>query len=308
MGQTYSLKASNVIITVASWEERFLLGMGQLIETIKPSRILMFHYKEYADWSSGNRKHISELCKKKDIDLTGDIELSFGSPRDSWEELVSQVRHMTVPAKLITLDISTMPREVIWSICHVLSQQKICCQYTYHKPQPEDGYGKWLSRDPGRPRILYRLAGIQHLGRSTALVLQTGYDVERVKQLVRFYEPEKLLLGLQVGNQFENVAHNREKYNAEFSGDRDTDLFDVDGYSLNGSYDVFRKETAPLLKKYNVILSSLGPKIGALSLYMVKRSFPDVALSYIPSNEFNHAYSQGIGTCIHGILNNKSEV
>jgi hypothetical protein len=301
MNHISSIQCTNTIITVASWEERFLLGMNQLIETIRPSNVLMFHFKEYADWSSDNRMQVSEVCERNGIKLQGNMELSFSAPLESWKELVGQIRQSLVPGELITLDVSTMPREVIWSICHVLSQQQTPLQYVYHMPQ-ENGYSGWLSRDPGRPRIIYRLAGIQHLGRQTALILQTGYDVERVKQLVRFYEPDKLLLGLQTGDQFQNVEQNRKKHEAAFAKSKDTDLFDVDGYSLNESYHELKMRIEPLLEKYNIILSSLGPKIGALSLFMVKRTFPEVAMSYAPSNEFNRDYSKGIGALIHGIL------
>jgi hypothetical protein len=304
MSQNFSLRQTDIVITVASWEERFLLGMKRLIKTVQPSRILMFHYEKYAKWSNDNRKQISDLCKGKGITMEGDIELSFGSPLDSWKKLVAQTSKIVISKKLITLDISTMPREVIWSVCHVLSQQQVPLQYVYYKPK-DNGYGDWLSRDPGRPRLLYRLAGIQHIGRPTALVVQTGYDVERVKQLARFYEPEKLLLGLQTGEQFENTRRNREKHKNAFRKHNDAKMFDVDGYSLNGNFNTFVKFTKPLLENYNVILSSLGPKVGALSLFKVKQKLPDVAMTYTPSNEFNRDYSSGIGDCIHGILSDE---
>ena len=299
MGQPSSLQLNNTIITVASWEDRFLLGTNQLIEKFKPSNLLMFYYKEYAEWSSDNRSKVTELCKKNNINLFNITPFSFGSPLASWKVLVEKVNQVIEPNVKIMLDISTMPREVIWSVCNILSQHKIYPDYVYNKPQ-KNGYGKWLSRDPGRPRFLYKLAGIQHLGRKTALVIQTGYDVERVKQLMRFYEPDKLLLGLQTGGQFENVKKNRQKHEDAFLKHKYIDLFDVDGYSSSNSFDMFSKKTESLIKDYNVILSSLGPKVGALALFMVKQKFPEVAMSYAPSNEFNKEYSKGIGACIQG--------
>ena len=150
--------------------------------------------------------------------------------------------------------------------------------------------------------MLYRLAGIQHLGRPTALIIQTGYDIERVKQLVSFYEPDKLLLGLQTGKQFNNVKQNRETHTKAFQGHRNTETFDIDSYSLDKNCDAFIAKTKNLLETHNVILSSLGPKLGALSLFKVKLALPDVAMSYAPSNEFNREYSEGIGDCIHGVF------
>jgi hypothetical protein len=303
MKPTFSLQHTNTIITVASWEERFLLGMEQLIANIAPSRILMFHYKEYSDWSEKNRTHLSDVCNNKGIELIKDKELSFTSPLDSWKYLVAEIKTNITSNELITLDISTMPRETIWSICHVLTQQHFAIQYTYHKPQHENGYANWLSRDPGRPRLLYKQAGIQHLGRPTMLVIQTGYDVERAKQLERFFEPERVLLGLQIGGQFGNAEQNRDKHEKAFFSRRDIDLFDVDGYTLESIYKVFADRISPLIDKYNIILSSLGPKVGALALFKIKQDWPDVALCYAPSNEFNRKYSRGIGDCICGELN-----
>lgn len=303
MSPTSSLQHTDTIITVASWEERFLKGMIQLIDKIKPVRILMFQYEEYSDWSETNRMHLSDVCNKKGIELIKDKNLFFSSPLESWKNLVAEVKTYITPDELITLDISTMPRETIWSICHILSQHRLTIQYTYHKPQCETGYAKWLSRDPGRPRILYKQAGIQHLGRPTMLVVQTGYDVERAKQLERYFEPDRVLLGLQTGDQFGNSELNRKKHETAFSSRKDIDLFDVDGYSLEDIYKVFAGRISPLLDNYNIVLSSLGPKVGALALFKIKQDYPEVALCYAPSNEYNPEYSTGIGDCIYGTLN-----
>ncbi len=306
MSQASSLQKSDTIITVASWEERFLKGMKRLIEDVKPTTIIMFYFGEYDKWSRSNIDSLSKLCSERNIKLQdGASPLSFDSPKETWNELGKQVDAWVLPNDLITLDISTMPRVTIWSICHVLGKKKAAIQYAYNKPGE---YGDWLSRDPGRPRLLYRLAGIQHLGRPTALIVQTGYDVERTKQLVRFYEPQKLVLALQTGEQFDNPAQNREKHKNAFDKHRGVEMYDVDGYSLQHIRDKLLEIIRPLLDKYNVILSSLGPKIGALSAFAVKQELPDVAMSYAPSREYNRKYSTGIGDCIHGTLNNGSNV
>lgn len=300
MNPLSSLQHTDGIITVASWEERFLLGLAHLIRTIRPSWILMFHYEEYADWSNGNRQEIARICGQQGIELRNGRVLSFNSPVESWKTLVAEVGLAVVPRGAITLDISTMPRETIWSTCHVLASQGITIQYTYHRPGT---YGDWLSRDPGKPRILYKQAGLNHLGRGVALVIQTGYDIERVKQLERFFEPDRVLLGLQTGKQLRNPEQNRQKHENAFAARRHIEVFDIDGYSLNETYLTIEEKINSLLDSYNIVLSSLGPKIGALALYKIKQTFPEVALCYAPSNEFNREYSQGIGDCIHGMLN-----
>ena len=303
MSPISSLIRTNTIITVASWEERFLLGTTKLVDTISPAKILMFHYDGvFAEWSKENRDTITALCSDKGIELVSDKILSFSSPSNSWKLLLSEVAAEVSRKELVTLDISTMPRETIWTICHALKHNNSTIQFINNKPRSENGYGEWLSRDPGRPRILYRQAGIQYIGRKTALFIQSGFDVDRTKQLVRYFEPDIVLLGLQTGEQFENVIQNRQKHENAFAKRHNVEMFDVDGYSLEDCFNTFETQIQRFTGEYNIIISSLGPKIGALALYKLKQCHPDIALCYAPSNEYNHDYSRGIGDCIYGIL------
>jgi hypothetical protein len=54
-----------------------------------------------------------------------------------------------------------MPRENIWTLFFwLLDMQKARTQYVYHRAL---GYGDWLSRDPQRPRLVYKLSGLARL-------------------------------------------------------------------------------------------------------------------------------------------------
>lgn len=300
MSQPYLIQKTNTIITVASWEERFILGMQRLISEVKPERIILFYYQEYADWTLQYREQLSDICNAEKIELITGNALSFLNPLESWKNLFSGLENLMTTEQMITLDITTMPREAIWSIAYELDKKEICTQFSYHKHRE---YADWLSRDPDRPRLLYKQAGIQYLGRQTALIIQTGYDVDRVKQLERLFEPDKVILGLQTGTQYGNYEQNRKKHEEAFSGRRDIELFDVDGYSVDNTFEAFASKISSLADEYNIVLSSLGPKIGALALFRVKKMYPDIALCYAPSNDFNHDYSKGITESIYGVLN-----
>lgn len=292
------MQHTKTIITVASWEDRFIKGMVKTIDAVCPERIMMYHYDKYDQWSGRNRQKLEGICKKKSIELI-DIKLLFDLPLDSWKSIVKNIKTILRKDKMVTLDITTMPRETIWSICAILFDKKIPIQYIYHKPQR---YAKWLSRDPGRPRIIYRLGGIQTLGQKTILFIQTGYDVERTKQLVKYFEPDRVVLGLQTGKQLQNAKKNREIHIAEFLPYRNIELFDVDGYSLENTVKAFSEKIDPYYGKYNIIISSLGPKVGSLALFAIKNIYPDIAMCYAPSKEFNLKYSEGLGLNITGII------
>ena len=99
-----------------------------------------------------------------------------------------------------------MPREVIWAALFWLEAAGAAVQYVYNRPHTyaED----WLARDPENPRLVYKLAGALEVGRPTALLAVTGFDENRCRQAIEFYEPSRVLLATQRGNQFGNDVRN----------------------------------------------------------------------------------------------------
>jgi hypothetical protein len=43
------------------------------------------------------------------------------------------------------------------------------------------------------------------------------------------------------------------------------------------------------------VVSSLGPKLSAISVYKTFLKHPEIALTYIPCREYNENYCEGIG-------------
>ena len=288
--RTYSMNQTETLITVASWEDRFYLGLERFLETARPSQMLMFYYKIYADWSAEYRTRTEELCRQKSIPLESK-ELRFDDPVSTWRKVTETCSDHVQTAEQVTIDISTMPRETIWSICHLLSARDLKVQYIYHKP--EKYADEWLSRDPGKPRFVYKLAGLSKFGSLTTLVVLTGFDVERTRQLIHYFEPNQIVLGLQSGAQNENERKNREAHKEKIGQHHPITYFDVDGFSLDAALESVHNAVDGLVKDSNVILASLGPKIGALALYKYHRQHATTSLVYAPSNEFNREYSTG---------------
>ncbi len=290
---------SGIIIAVASWEERFVLGMDLLIKKLNPSKIILFYYEEYAEWTEENRKVVKDSCNNTNINLI-QSKLSFMSPIRTWVTILKNIENIVNENGKITLDISTMPRESIWMTCYCLHQKRCSIQYVYNKP---DFYSDdWLSRDPGRPRIVYKLGGITGLRKPSTLVIITGFDVERTKQLIRFYEPHNTIIGLQKGDQYENFKKNRDNHKKSLNRNKDIIWFDIEGYSLEETLSSLVKELKEYNKNTNIILSSLGPKISSLALYKLHLKHENTALVYTPSNEYNIQYSKGLKEQIFGIL------
>ncbi len=290
---------SDVIVTVASWEHRFILGFDDLIKKTRSKYVLMFIYTEYYDWSKKNIEAATELCRNNNIKLVSH-KLNFETPLETWKAVIPAVEELIGKGATITLDISTMPRETTWIICDLLSTRNVTTQYAYHKPveYTED----WLSRDPGRPRFVYKLSGIYKLGLPTTLVILSGFDVERAKQLVRFYEPENLIIGLQIGNQHKNNERNRKKHESGFSRNKEIRWFDVDGFSLQETVEALEEYIGECVNDSNVVLTSLGPKTSSLAIFKYHLKYPQTSIAYAPSNEFNKDYSHGLEVTIYDKL------
>ena len=66
-------------------------------------------------------------------------------------------------------------------------------------------------RQPETPRLLFKHSGIIELGLPTYLIIITGYDPERTRQVLGYYEPQKVFLVIQTGNQLNNNIKNTKE-------------------------------------------------------------------------------------------------
>lgn len=287
------------LITVASWEQRFLLGTLATLEKHSTiSKMDMFYYRDYSLWSKYNRDKVEEICKDKNILLTTH-ELSFDDPVLNWRTLELVVNESYEQLGPL-VDITTMPRDTIWSIFYFLQERVKYASYVYYKPET---YNKdWLSRDPGRPRLAFRMSGIASLGDPTLLLIATGFDVERTEQLINYFEPKKIILCIQQGNQFENIKLNLQRHEQIRSIHNDVITLEVDSYSEDHGYGIYESALREHSLGFNVVLSSLGPKTSSIALYRLAMLNPEMALVYAPSNQFNLDYSLGLGEASEGTL------
>lgn len=289
------------LITVASWEERFLAGTKRLIDQRGLSTATVFYYTENREWTESNLKLVTEDLKNRNVAIN-EIPISFGDPVSAWHQVEAEIRSNEKRSLIPLLDITTIPRDTLWTVLSVLQRDRGNVSFAYHRPIE---YADWLSKDPGRPRLVYKLSGVATLGRPTCLIVATGFDPERTRQLMWYFEPRYVLLGFQTGDQFgndeKNIARHRKTLKDEYD-EFAIKEFQLDAYSSDHGLSQLEAAVAEFAPKCNVVMTSLGPKLGAIAMYEVHCRFPETSLAYTPSREFNREYSKGIKETFEGVV------
>jgi len=290
------MSSYNTLIAVLGWEDRFYEGIASDLNDYKFNSLLLIRYTECNDLTKPSREKVEALCIEKGVEVQY-LDISDNATVAKWKRLSQYFSSNENLGVSVLLEISTMPRDTIWTLLSFLKEFEIKVDYVYHTP--EEYNEQWLSREPGKPRLLFKHSGISRLGKQTALIILTGFEIERTKQLVHFFEPKTTLLGLQTGSQFNNDKRNVEIHES-IKGYTLTEEFQIDAYLEDNGCEQIRGEVERLVEDYNIIITSLGPKPTAVSIYKVFQDYPQIALAYVPAKEFNPEYSKGIDKKIFG--------
>lgn len=291
----------NILMVYPSWEERSALGFDKDIESKKFDRVILFENAAPIN-SEKIAPIIAEIERKcNDSKMKCDrIILDFNSA-SCWGELKDLMASVNSDDS-IKLDICTMSRNLIWALLFFLKEKVASVDIVYHQPYKYSN--EWLSRDAELPRLLFKHSGIVSIEKQTLLVIITGFDLERTKQLVYFYNPGRVILLIQKPNRLDDNTRNTSKLHADecIKMGVKTEVKEIDCYDEDWGYGVIEKVVSENLESYNIVVSSLGPKLSAVSVYKTFLKHPEIALTYIPCKEYNINYCEGIGNSFEGTI------
>ena len=284
----------NILIIYPSWEERSLLGFEKDIESTPYDRVILFENAApiNSDEIECLKNEIVMRCSDRNLKCEK-IKLDFEGS-SFWGILKEVVTDFAADDKVV-IDISTMSRNLIWALLFFIREKVSSVDVIYH--QPKKYSNDWLSRDAELPRLLFKHSGIVSIEKQTLLVIVTGFDLERTKQLVYFYNPNKVVLLIQKPNRLDDEKRNTVVLHADECrkiGIK-ADVEAIDCYDEAWGYNVIEKVVSDNISDYNIIVSSLGPKLSAISVYQTYLKYPEIALTYIPCKEYNVNYCEGIG-------------
>ena len=299
----------NILILYPSWESRSYSGfLRDLEKSCFSHSIIVRNATRHCDET---QKQVEEICKKctenrinvSYLDIDGDVA-------NNWRNIEDKITSFIDKEDKISIDITTMSRNIVWSLLYFLKAKVKNVNIVYHKPETYNN--DWISREPEQPRLLFKHSGIYDLAKRTTLLLVTGFDEERTKYMLYKYEPQKVYLLVQEGEQFNNKERNNEDIHRlvceDFGLNKDNIISkNINSYSIDFGYEtiesVIQEEHLS-----NIILASFGPKPSAIAAYKCYMQHPEIALCYLPCKDYNLDYCQGIGDSVSYTLNFPEEV
>jgi len=276
-----------ILITSVGWEPRFQLGLQHTLESNPGIAEIIYLHPTAFRFRTDPVLAETKLSLKNYPCIQTLIDIDPGDHVSSWRTIQNSLS-LIQPGYKIILDMTTMPRQIIWACLHFLEHARVEVKCIYYRPK---AYGKWLSGDNGKPKLLFRHSGIAYPDRQTCLLLFTGFDVERTTQIVEAFEPAKVILIAPSGNQLNNT----ERCVSSLISRAEMVNASLDAYS---EITVLRDNLVDLIdndtEKYNVIATTMGPRSSAVALYLLNKSLPEIGLSYASSHLYNEDYSTGI--------------
>ena len=279
----------NLLLTCSGWEDRFIEGLNNNISNHQVDRIVVFNINEFLGRTEKNRAVLHQRFVAHNIT---EMEVSLLDDVKTWWALENFFKENEIEEKKLMVDITTMPRFLIWFLMHFINRHNNKANYIYYKPNKYEQCS-WLTSEAEKPRLVFKHSGISLSDRPTILIIQTGFDIERVYQMIYSYEPKKVFLGAQVGDQFDNMSNNLKKHKEHLQF-QEIEYFEMDAFNSPYGNDEIKEIIEKNHDSHNIILSSFGPKPSAVAMFNLSMEFPNVGLSYVIVKSYNDSYSHGI--------------
>jgi len=285
------MKNNITLFTVLGWEERFLLGTNQILDNYDIHVVFLICFTDYRHMNNMNEnlEKIKELLIEKNIKLNI-LELEYGNSISNWKKLGAFFN--SVKLQKVILNITTFPRETIWTFLFFLRSLLPSVTYIYYKPESYDKSEGGLTKNHKSPRLLFKHSGVFDIDKKLAVFIITGFDNNRTDLLIEHYEPSKVVYLSQQGEQFENMLRNCGICPKTAFENIEIENIAIDSYNISESCKTLN-ELIEGHSDYNIIITSQGPKTSAISTYLAYLNKSNIALAYVPAREFSGEYSFG---------------
>jgi len=275
-----------------SYEDRSMSIINSL-NLNKVEGVILFYNKEYEKDIAKHRKQLPQDISYK--------ELSVDDPVATTDALIEAVKSIP-PNSNVVIDITTFTRESLLILLRVTNLIKhnvdsVTLLYTPANSMSND----WLSRGVSEFRSVIGYPGNISPDKPLHLVVMTGFEVERARQLIDEYEPVKISIG--IGDEHESINRDLYKNNKKF-------VEQLSNYYLNSVENFSFSLRDPYLAKkalethinqyddYNTVIAPMNNKVSTIAAGLYAIENEEVQLCYAQVVEYNtQNYSQPADNC-----------
>jgi hypothetical protein len=289
----------NLFVCSASYEERCMS-----IPTVLKEIVLKVVIAENENHKAMHRPYVKQLDKL--FPKASWAMLDTTQPLKTADALFKMVEGDSIQDKHIVVDMTTFTHETLLILFKVLDMKHLlqrtlflyCCAKTYSNEEL-DGK-KWLSRGVGVVRSVLGYPGQMRPSQNLHLIVLTGFEVERVSELIRRYEPSIISLGYPKSDEpnaslHENLSSTSYKILKAIHGSVQEFVFDC--------YDPQKTEQAIVdqmrkITGHNTVVAPLNTKLSTIGEAMAATSQEDIQLCYAEALVYNYQhYSTPGDTC-----------
>ncbi len=273
----------NIYITFASWEERFSKSFQQDTLQNNFSKIILLRFTDGHHLNEQNTiiENIKTLNIKVEL-----IDLTFNNDILIWKLFKNKLLNINNFGDIL-INISTMPRNVIYYLLHFLDSLKINYTSIYYKALT---HSSKLTENPLKPSLILQHSGIFDLEKPTLLIACVGYDEKRVFQLYNYFEPKEVILLME--QEHKSKVDLNTKFDFSLISNHIVD--EISSFESNNIYHKLESIYQDKKPNFNILLCSLGPKLSTLEFFKFQKAHEECGLIYIGSRDYCKNYSSGI--------------
>jgi hypothetical protein len=277
----------SVLITVASWEDRFGLGVERSLSQSVFTDVICLVSKRYVEQTSAQR---AAALVHADYGKADFIEwlFDFEDQVESYHRMIALAKDERLArADRIVFDVSTAPRSLVWMLLGALSSNARDVTIRYSQAAR---YDAWQTTEEGEPRLIINRSGIMYPDKPTCLVMLCGPEISRAEKMFNRFEPRKtLILRDPRAADYGEI----KCLPAEYGGAVEEIEFDNTDMSEKNLRRI-KGLVEPQLEDYNLVAASLGPKMGAILLFKLSELYEQLGLSYVISGQHNLTSTSGM--------------
>lgn len=286
----------DIFIFAASFEERGATIANRLDKNYKCKNCIVY-YNEDNQYYEENLNTIKEQMTSRTLNPIKEIK---GNHRDtkikysSMIELAEYCRQNKGQSVTnVVIDITGFTKIDLIVLLDFLTAYVDDLNVKLLYVSPEE-HGDWLSKGHSTICNIPGFCGNHDVLKKTALIVLSGFEKERAKNLIEEYEPHEVYLGFSSpGVQPEFELKNKE-LQSELLNYPNVTSFDFSAKEMSTCYESIRRLVDEIIDDYNIVIAPLCTKLSAVACFKVAKDYPDIQLVYCFPQEYNYvSYSYG---------------